>query len=991
MSQLVSLPTEIFLAILPELYPRDLVTIAATCRAADARVSTFLYPWLVRVYPHLLPWAAEYGYRHLVERLLQAGANPNISFRSKDSKHDNTPTDPIGALYDIYKHKRWRQTYEFELQGRDPEWLAAEKSSGKINHGDGWWFYNGQLGDYVEEKHRIPSFYIPPASYRPYNVEYGCDIEQPFDITKGPEFSKYYLNDNLRHKYHLLWFPLHVAAHNGHEDIIKLLIQYGAVLEVPSMGYCRCRHIGSPAVPEPRKHDDRLWSPTWTPLHFALCGRKEAAAKLLLSYGASLSVDLNMRKYHALHCASFHGCLAVVQNFVGNGIKTDIELRDDFNLTPLFHSYAGVEPNQVSQWLQERGASINADLGDGCTLLHAACFYGWFAIAPNILNLSMDVNSVWRRVPAPNKFERPLELVCGSLEDNSRSDHNRGHMRTEDKPNCREANRLRLARLLIERGADIQPSDCCEHSPIVNATALRSVPIVELLIENGVEVSQEDSSGYFPLMAACCHKFDTFYRFIRWQSDGREMIRCLIKNGAHPDQRGTLGRTALSTIAMYDSRLDKTKESLRIRAIELLRHAANPNIRDRNGMSPLVLAFRNKQFGFCRALVTHGAEMSPLHNDAQAMFLDLMKHSSKLDPYYLHGYHNPRLKSRPPSGPLAEYPQALRLLLDIDKDESVLRDPKSMHLATREPEFPFTEMLLDAGSPNLTGINKSGLTCVHNIIRISYDGRDDYDRLGLITKILERGFDVQLGHPIELAIWQSEWEAVKILLQFGAKIPWSLPEFLHGAENDALEQIVRFCKSGEILELALNALEEPVAVEALPFYLRQACLHRPCRDILLALIKRGADVNGADSHSHTPLYLLLEASGSSHCSSAGVRTFIDAMETLVHNGARLETSEGKSCLPTFRTLRDYTGNAKFRMQLARELKARCNVVWKSNGDGELCSLVFGPPYVDDEPAFDEGRYCDDTESDDDFYDHHNYEIDRNYPKRDWDRRSDDEW
>ncbi|KAF4822741.1 Ankyrin-1 [Colletotrichum siamense] len=92
--------------------------------------------------------------------------------------------------------------------------------------------------------------------------------------------------------------PLAMAVCEGHYHVVKYLMTLHVDVDVPSKLFCKC-HIANEILEDwrspPRSPVGPPWveavshTGVWTPLHFALCRKKTSIARLLISYGASLT------------------------------------------------------------------------------------------------------------------------------------------------------------------------------------------------------------------------------------------------------------------------------------------------------------------------------------------------------------------------------------------------------------------------------------------------------------------------------------------------------------------------------------------------------------------------------------------------------------------------------------------------------------------------------------------------------------------------------
>ena len=141
------------------------------------------------------------------------------------------------------------------------------------------------------------------------------------------------------------WFtvetPLIEAAANGHADVVKLLIQSGA--------------------------DVNLQGEAWYgPLHRACENGHVEVAKILLENGA----DVNLFHHHRpIHYAVMNGNTELAEILFAYG--ADVSAKGNDGATPL-HIAVSDRQLEMVRWLLSKGADVNARAGSDLTPLHWA-------------------------------------------------------------------------------------------------------------------------------------------------------------------------------------------------------------------------------------------------------------------------------------------------------------------------------------------------------------------------------------------------------------------------------------------------------------------------------------------------------------------------------------------------------------------------------------------------------------------------------------------
>lgn len=145
--------------------------------------------------------------------------------------------------------------------------------------------------------------------------------------------------------------PLHVAAANGFDEIVKLLLTKGAKVNVADIDGATPLLLAATSGNEKGKAD---------------------VAKTLLNAGADSS-KLDSSGQSALHLAAWNGSVGVVSALINRSV--DLNLKTNSGYTPL-HAAAWNGHHSVVGRLLKAGAKPNAVDSDGWTPLHKAAYRG---------------------------------------------------------------------------------------------------------------------------------------------------------------------------------------------------------------------------------------------------------------------------------------------------------------------------------------------------------------------------------------------------------------------------------------------------------------------------------------------------------------------------------------------------------------------------------------------------------------------------------------
>jgi len=139
--------------------------------------------------------------------------------------------------------------------------------------------------------------------------------------------------------------PLHIAALNGHKDVVRFLLQEADasrnVLDKNDQTPLHFACIGGHyqccvALIEYFAYVEVDTLSNLQPLHFAALSGHTAICKLLLENNANVDVLCAEDLQSPLHCAASRGHVEVVSLLISNGAEVDI--RNSSNATPLHHA-----------------------------------------------------------------------------------------------------------------------------------------------------------------------------------------------------------------------------------------------------------------------------------------------------------------------------------------------------------------------------------------------------------------------------------------------------------------------------------------------------------------------------------------------------------------------------------------------------------------------------------------------------------------------------
>ncbi|KAF3935194.1 Ankyrin-2 [Dactylellina cionopaga] len=274
--------------------------------------------------------------------------------------------------------------------------------------------------------------------------------------------------------------PMSWAAGNGHEAVVKLLVDKGANLEAEDV----CG-------------DQTL-------LSWAAANGNEELVKLLVDKGADLEAE-DVCGRTPLSRAANNGHVAVVMLLVEKGAV--LETEDENGWTPLSEA-AGNGHIAVVNLLIEKGAGLETTGEYGSTSLMVpllkAAENGHEAVVKLLVEKSTDpeVNYDYKWVSiliaAKNGYVAIVKMLVDKGADLEAKD------KYDQTPLLLAANNGHEAvvKLLVEKGADLEAEDECGRTSLFRAANNGHMAMVMLLIEKGADLEAEDECGQTPLSRA---------------------------------------------------------------------------------------------------------------------------------------------------------------------------------------------------------------------------------------------------------------------------------------------------------------------------------------------------------------------------------------------------------------------------------------------------------------------------------------------------------
>jgi ankyrin repeat protein len=211
-------------------------------------------------------------------------------------------------------------------------------------------------------------------------------------------------------------------------------------------------------------------------------------ALALLQRGADINA-LDISGESSLYRATRDGDRTLVKLLLEHQADVNVHTGNGRLLTPL-HFAAQVGELDICQLLLEHGADLESRNSDGFVPLHVASGRGHLNIVEEFLSRGADANAQDVRLWTPLHWASsgPLEVVQSLVRYGTELDKTTVVQETPLHVASRLGS-LKIARFLIEKGANPMSKDNAGETPLHNASRLGYLGLVEMLLEVGVDVN----------------------------------------------------------------------------------------------------------------------------------------------------------------------------------------------------------------------------------------------------------------------------------------------------------------------------------------------------------------------------------------------------------------------------------------------------------------------------------------------------------------------
>ncbi|XP_015258829.1 PREDICTED: ankyrin-3-like isoform X20 [Cyprinodon variegatus] len=604
---------------------------------------------------------------------------------------------------------------------------------------------------------------------------------------------------------------LHLAAKEGHVDLVQELLDRGAAVDSSTKKGNTALHISSLAgqaevvkILTKRGADINSQSQNgFTPLYMAAQENHLDVVRYLLENGGNQSIATE-DGFTPLAIALQQGHNQVVSILLENDTKGKVRLpalhiaarKDDTKSAALLlqndHN-ADVQSKMMVNRTTENGKS-------GFTPLHIAAHYGNVNVATLLLNRGAAVDFTARNGITP--------LHVASKRGNTN-----------------------MVRLLLDRGSQIDAKTRDGLTPLHCAARSGHETAVELLLERGAPLLARTKNGLSPLHMAA-------------QGDHVECVKHLLQHKAPVDDVTLDYLTALH-VAAHCGHYRVTKL--------LLDKRANPNARALNGFTPLHIACKKNRVKVMELLVKYGASiqaitesgLTPIHVAAFMGHLNivllLLQNGASADVSNIRGETALHMAAR------AGQVEVVRCLLRNGAmvDARAREDQTPLHIASRLGKTEIVQLLLQhMAHPDAATTN--GYTPLHISAR---EGQVE-----TASVLLEAGASHSLATkkgftPLHVAAKYGNLDVAQLLLQRCA------PPDSAGKNGLTPLHVAAHYDNQKVALLLLDRGASPHTMAKNGYTPLHIAAKKNQMDIATVLLQYGAETNILTKQGVTPLHL----------------------------------------------------------------------------------------------------------------------------------------
>ncbi|CAH8870047.1 unnamed protein product [Trichobilharzia szidati] len=617
-------------------------------------------------------------------------------------------------------------------------------------------------------------------------------------------------------------------------------------------------------------------------LHLASKEGRTGVVRELLSHGASVHL-ITKKGNTALHIASLAGHLDIVKLLIDCGADVNAQSQNGF--TPLYMS-AQENHVEVVQLLLDKSANQALSTEDGFTPLAVALQQGHDRVVSLLLERDSRGKS---RLPALHIAAKKDDVHAANLllsNTEINVDHTSASGFTPLHIAAHYGN-VNIARLLIERGANINYQAKNYITPLHVAAKWGKNDVVNLLIQAGAEVNSRTRDGLTPLHCAA-------------RAGQTSTMECLLKRGADVSVKTKNDLTPLHMAAQGDH-----EQVTRL----LLESGSNPNDVTIDYLTPLHVAAHCGNVNVARTLLNSHCDVNAralngftaLHIACKKSRVEmaslLLKHGALLEAATETGLTPLHVASFVGCGDIVSF----LLQHGTNVNQTTLRNETALHLAVRNGQLETVKILLGYQA-NLDCRTRDNQTPLHVAVRTNHSP--------IVELLLKAGADINMMtkdnySALHIATKEDSQDIVQMLIEHGANTEKGFTP-LHLAAKYG---------SSRITDLLLNhAKSDPNASGRNGFTPVHVATYYNNNQVLKKLIECGGDVNRPVRNGFTPLHL------------AAKRNNLESVRLLASKGAVIDRGSRSGYTPLHLASQD--GRIEIVKLLVEEYKAQVDCAAK---------------------------------------------------------------
>ncbi|XP_052076520.1 uncharacterized protein LOC127714493 isoform X3 [Mytilus californianus] len=301
---------------------------------------------------------------------------------------------------------------------------------------------------------------------------------------------------------------LHIACQKGSTELIKILLDHGATVDIQDKGgltplHLTClngQHDTASLLLKAGANVNRLDNLGMTPVYYACTGNYKNIVELLIQNKANINKS-SSNGSTPLHAACEKESIDIVDILLKKGSKVDAQEKS--GETPL-HIACRNGNEQIVKLLIDSSASVDSKTKDKMRPFHEACKNGHLNVVDILLkkNVKYDKKNKDGRTglffSCENGYNDIVKIILNRKADLNLTD--------KDGVTALHAacinNHQDVVNTLLEKKANVNLADVCGETPLYKSCDYGNIEIVKILLLNGANVKICGTSGLSPVAIA---------------------------------------------------------------------------------------------------------------------------------------------------------------------------------------------------------------------------------------------------------------------------------------------------------------------------------------------------------------------------------------------------------------------------------------------------------------------------------------------------------